>query len=133
MSRIFLVIMSDGLGMSSGFVAKSAYQCLIYCKVPDDWVEGDIPESSEMWLRGPTLPPDKLERLCEALYGKTWRYGNEDGSRYVVTSIDAFLINPLRVQETPWQHDDPTDKRFQYFHFAADSTGEFKPISPAEL
>jgi hypothetical protein len=74
-----------------------------------------------------------MERLLEALYGKTWRYGNADGSQYVVSSIDVFLINPARVQERPWQHDDPTDKRFQYFHFAGDTTGGFTRISAAEL
>lgn len=133
MSRIFLVILSDGLGLPTGFVAEASYQCLIYCKVPDDWVEGDIPESTEMWLQGPSLKPDKLERLFEALYGKQWRWGNEDGSRYVVTALAVRLINPVRIPERPWQHDDPTDKRFQYFHFAGDADGEFKPISAAEL
>jgi hypothetical protein len=44
--------------------------CLIYCKVPDDWVEGVASEPNELWLKGPSLKPDKLERLFESLYGK---------------------------------------------------------------
>lgn len=132
-SRILMLMIGDALRLPSGFEAASPYRCMAYCKVPDDWVEGVIPESNELWLKGPTLKPDKLERLFEALYGETWRGGNSDGSQYVVTTSGARLLNPPREGERPWQSDDPNDVRFRYFYFAADADGHFKPVSPAEL
>lgn len=132
-SRILMMMIGDALRLPSGFEAASSYRCMAYCKVPGDWVEGDIPESDELWLKGPTLKPDKLERLFEGLYGKTWRNGNSDGSQYVVTASGARLLNSLREGERPWEQDDPQDKRFRYFYFVADADGQFKPVSPAEL
>ena len=132
-SRILMLMLSDGLRLPSGFVATSPYRCLAYCKVPGDWLEGDIPESNELWLKGPSLRPDKLERLYEGLYGKTWRGGNSDGSQYVVEVGGARLLNPLHETERPWQRDDPNNKEIRYFYFAADTDGQLKPVSPHEL
>jgi len=132
-SRILMLMLSDGLRLPSGFVATSPYRCLAYCKVPGDWLEGDIPESNELWIKGPSLRPDKLERLYEGLYGKTWRGGNSDGSQYVVEVGGARLLNPLRETERPWERDDPNNKEIRYFHFAADADGQLKPVSPEEL
>lgn len=132
-SRILMILLSDGLRLPSGFVATSPYRCLAYCKVPGDWLEGDIAESDELWLKGSSLKSDKLEGLYEGLYGKTWRSGNSDGSQYVVEVGGARLLNPLREGEKPWQHDDPNDKRYRYFYFDAERDGQFKPVSPAEL
>ncbi|MDT5158711.1 MAG: hypothetical protein QOH51_3068 [Acidobacteriota bacterium] len=132
-SRILMVLLSDGLRLPSGFVAESAYRCLAYCKVPGDWLEGDTPESDELWLKGSSLRPDKLEGLFEGMYGKTWRSGNSDGSQYVVEVGGTRLLNPLHESERPWEQDDPNDKRFRYFYFAAERDGHFKPVSPTEL
>jgi hypothetical protein len=132
-SRIIMVMLSDGLRLPSGFVAASAYRCLVYCKVPADWLEGDIANSDELWLKEVSLRPDKVERLFEGMYGKTWRGGNSDGSQYVVEVGGARLLNPLREAERPWEQDDPDDKRLRYFYFAAERDGQFKPVSPAEL
>jgi hypothetical protein len=128
-----MVLLSDGLRLPSGFVAESAYRCLAYCKVPGDWLEGDTPESDELWLKGSSLRPDKLEGLFEGMYGKTWRSGNSDGSQYVVEVGGTRLLNPLHESERPWEQDDPNDKRFRYFYFAAERDGHFKPVSPTEL
>jgi hypothetical protein len=133
-SRTLMILLSDGLRLPTGFVAASPYRCLVYCKVPGDWVEGVVAaESDELWLKGPSLRPDKFEGLFEALYGKTWRSGNSDGSQYVVEVGGARLLNPLREAEKPWQHSDANDKQYRYFYFVADTDGQFKPVSPAEL
>jgi hypothetical protein len=132
-SRILMVLLNDGLRLPSGFVAEASYRCLTYCKVPGEWLLGDIPESDELWLNGPSLRPDKFEGLFEGMYGKTWRSGNSDGSQYVIEVGGARLLNPLREGERPWEHDDPNDKRFRYFYFTAEHDGQFKPISPTEL
>lgn len=132
-SRILMLRLNDGLRMPSGLIAKAPYRCLVYCKVPSDWLEGDAPESDELWLKGTSLRPDKLENLYEALYGKTWRSGNSDGSQYVVEVGGAQLLNPMRENERPWQQDDPGDKQYTYFYFASDADGQFKPVSPAKL
>ena len=128
-----MVMLSDGLRLPSGFVAQSPYRCLVYCKVPADWLEGNTPEGDELWLKGVSLRPDKVERLFEGMYGKTWRGGNSDGSQYVVEVGGTRLLNPLREAERPWEQDDPNDKRLRYFYFAAERDGQFKPVSPAEL
>ncbi|MDQ1610529.1 MAG: hypothetical protein QOG00_460 [Pyrinomonadaceae bacterium] len=132
-SRILMVLLSDGLRLPSGFVAESPYRCLVYCKVPGEWVEGDAPESDELWLKGASLRSDKVEGLFEGLYGKTWRSGNSDGSQYVVEVGGARLLNARREGERPWEQDDPNDKRFRYFYFAAERDGQFTPVSPSEL
>ncbi|HJR08558.1 MAG TPA: hypothetical protein VJ842_14965 [Pyrinomonadaceae bacterium] len=131
--RILMVLLSDGLRLPSGFVAESPYRCLVYCKVPGEWLEGDTPESDELWLKGVSLRPDKFEGLFEGLYGRTWRGGNSDGSQYVVEVGGARLLNPLREGERPWEQDDLNDKRFRYFYFAAERDGQFKPVTPSEL
>jgi hypothetical protein len=133
MNRVLMMILSDGLRLPSGFVAESPHRCLIYCKVPDTWVEGEVAEATDLWLKGPSLMPDKLELLLEALYGTTWRRGNSDGSQYVVQGMGARLLNPSREAEKPWQHDDPNNKQLRFFHYVVGTDGQFKLVSPAEL
>lgn len=128
-----MMLLTDGLRLPSGFVAASPTRCLIYCKVPDDWLEGSIPASVELWLKGQTLNPDKLEGLLEGMYGKTWRGGNMDGSQYVCEVGGTRLLNPLREGETPWLQDDPNDNRYRCFYFIADPDGQFRAVTPAEL
>lgn len=133
MSRILLIMLKDGLMFPSGNIAEASYRCLIYCKIPEDWLEGEVPESNELWLKGPQLKADKLEDLFEAFYGKTWRMGNSDGSQYVVGTTAQRLLNPLQMHEKPWQYDDPSNKQFRYFYFVVDTNGQFKSASPSEL
>ncbi len=132
-SRVLMVMLGDGLRLPSGFVAESPYRCLVYCRVPGDWLEGDAPETDELWLKGVSLRPDKVERLFEGMYGKTWRGGNSDGSQYVVEVGGTRLLNPLREAERPWEQDNPNDERLRYFYFAAAPDGQFKSVSPAQL
>ena len=129
MNRILMIMLRDGLRMPSGFVAEAPKNCLIYCKVPAEWVEGDIPESDDLWLKGPELKSDKLELFFESLYGKTWRYGNSDGSQYVVLGIGARLLNPSQE----WKAMDDSTSDFILFHYVVDADGQFKSVSPAEF
>jgi hypothetical protein len=133
MNHILLLMVSDGLMMPSGMVAPASYRCLIYCKVPADWVEGEIPESDDLWLKGPELTADKLENVFEALYGKTWRMGNSDGSTYVVRACGQRLLNPLSKDEKPWEYDNPNSPAFRYFYYIVDADGNFKPALPSQL
>lgn len=128
MSRTLMVMLSDGLRVASGFLSEASYQCLIYCRVPDDWVDGEIPVSDELWLKGPALKPARLEAVFEKLYGDTWRQGNEDGSQYVVLSSGQRLLNPRRGEETPWRDDDPNDRRFRFFYFVAGPDGRMTSV-----
>ena len=133
MNRTLLVMISDGLALPSGGFAESPYRLLVYCKVPEEWLEGDMPELNGLWLKGPTLNEDRLESLLETLYGKTWRSGNVDGSRYEVRGFATRLLNPEREQERPWQNDDPNNKEYRYFHYVADADGQFHRIAPEQL
>lgn len=127
-TRTLMVMLSDGLRVASGFLSEASYRCVVYCRVPEDWVAGDLPGSDDLWLSGPTLTPAALEMLFKKMYGDTWREGNEDGSQYVVLSSGARLLNPRRSDETPWRDDDPNDKRFRYFFFVAGADGRFASV-----
>src|SRR5436190_18419299 len=84
MSQIVMLLIRDGLQMPSGTVRDATYSNLLYCKVPNDWIQVHLPSSDDLWLKGPALTDDKLELVLAQLYGASWRNGNSDGSRYVV-------------------------------------------------
>ena len=127
-SRTLMVMLSDGLRVASGFVSEASYRCLVYCRVPETWVEGELPDSDDLWLTGPGLTPAGLEALFRKMYGDAWKEGNDDGSQYVVLSTGARLLNPRRSEETPWRDDDPNDKRFRFFYFVAGVDGRFASV-----
>ncbi len=127
-SRTLMLMLKDGLRVSSGFLSEASYQCVVYCRVPENWVAGDLPNSDDLWLKGPGLTSAGLEMLFKKMYGDTWREGNEDGSQYVVLSSGARLLNPRRSEETPWRDDDPNDKRFRFFYFVAGVDGRFASV-----
>ncbi len=124
-----MIVLQDGLRTHTGFVAQAPKPCLIYCRVPDDWVDGDIPDSTELWIKGPELRADKMENLFESLYGKTWRSGNSDGSQYVVMGFSMRLLNPTESQP----EDDPNNTDVQFFYFVAAEDGQFKSVSRSEF
>lgn len=132
MSQILMIMIRDGLQMPSGFVAESPKRCLIYCKVPDDWVEGEIPASSDLWLGGTKLKADKLELLLETLYGRTWRSGNEDGSQYVVLNFGMRVRNPLESWEPP-AFGEEQQQKYLFFYYAVDTNGQFATVAPNAL
>lgn len=129
---IVLVAINDGLAPPSGQIAESPYRLLIYCRVPADWLDGEIPDSAEIRFKGPTLKPERLEELHEALYGKTWRSGNSDGSRYVTQLSGIYVLNPSSPL-WPWELDDPATPSRRYFHFAVDAGGQLQRVTLAEL
>lgn len=133
MSKIMMIMVSDGLRFPSGTVSKASYSLLIYCRVPDEWVEGSIDESPNMWLKGPSLKPEKLELLFDVLYGAAWRSGNSDGSQYVVLGHGSRLLNPTHESQRPWQLDDPSNPEFRFHYYETDANGHFKSIAQSAL
>src|SRR3954468_1617310 len=101
-----MILLSDGLRQPSGSLAEAPYRHLIYCRVPEDWVEGEVPASDDLWLKGPALRAEKLDTLLDTFYGAGWRNGNSDGSCYEVLGIGSRLLNPARAAERPWEGDD---------------------------
>ncbi len=53
------------------------------------WVY-DVP--AELVVEG-VLSPAGLERIFAQLYGRTWRNGNSDGSRYTVINVTSRVVS----------------------------------------
>jgi hypothetical protein len=113
MSKIVRVELNDGLLLASGFIAPASYTCILYLRVPDGW------------LSGSALLPAKKEAVLENLYGKTWRQGNEDGSRYVVLDNRETLLSAQEEAARVWLQHDPADRDYQYwfYHVIDDNSG----------
>jgi hypothetical protein len=47
--------------------------------------------------------PQFREPILQAIYGKTWRSGNPDGSKYIVLHIQPNIPTPQEEQERPWK------------------------------
>jgi hypothetical protein len=111
-------MLQDALQLPSGTLSLAHYRCLIYLRVPDSWVEGAIPSSTDTWLREPVLSEHHLELAYQKLYGPHWRQGNDDGSIHVVRSVSMRLLNPTETSK-PWLIDNPNSPIFRYFYFDA--------------
>jgi len=133
MSCIVMLMVSDGLRQPSGSLAEAPYRHLIYCKIPDDWIEGAIPDSDELWIKGPALNPESLDKVLNSLYGAGWRGGNSDGSQYVVLGMGSRVLNPRRESEHPWDQDDFSDETLRILHYAAGADGQLNRILPSML
>lgn len=72
------------------FNRKQSKTFTIWYRLPDEWFSDR------------DLLPDKREALLQHLYGKTWRLGNGDGSRYVVLAFEGHLLSLTEVAERPW-------------------------------
>lgn len=59
-------------------------------RVPDEWLENG------------RLVPDRREHLLAHLYGANWRLGNEDGSKYVVLTIDEQELSDAERAQQLW-------------------------------
>lgn len=57
----------------------------------------------DAWLHEGKLLPEKQEALLRHLYGSNWRMGNEDGSMYVVLSIEEHELTLSDIAERPWE------------------------------
>ena len=59
MAKTVRVVLKDGLGFQSGFISPASYSCVLYYRVPENWLDGD------------QLRPEKQEAMLENMYGKT--------------------------------------------------------------
>lgn len=114
------VTLKDGLRFPSGFIAQASYSCIIFCRVPADWLEGSV------------LKADKLEEIFETLYGESWRQGNEDGSQYVVLSAESRVLTPAEEQSVIWQGLS-NDRESHYWFYHVLDNGEFKQVESSEF
>jgi len=115
-----IIIVKDGLMLPSGFVAPSSFTCNIYCRVPNDWVEGG------------RLKESHLEKFFEKLYGDNWRMGNSDGSRYVVQDQYSQLLTADAVKRVNWSITENT-KDAHFLFYIVSETGEIQKITPLEF
>ena len=120
MDPVAQITLHDGLAFSSGFVAPADYACVIYCRVPPNWIEAG------------QLKSQLLEAIFESLYGPGWRQGNEDGSQYVVRSVESRLLTPAEVEAAPWRtaHN---DNAYHYWFYHASADGQLQAVESAEL
>jgi hypothetical protein len=80
----------------------------------DDYLSGYIsaPASSQTftnwyrvpdeWLENGTLVGERREHLLAHLYGSNWRLGNDDGSKYVVLTIDEHELSDAERVQRLW-------------------------------
>lgn len=133
MSVVVMILLKDGLQFPSEMISEASYSLLIYCRVPEEWISEPIPDSNDLWLKGPSLTPERLETVLETIYGATWRRGNEDGSRYVVLAMGSRLLNPRHASEKPWLQDDLSNPAMRYFYYVADEDGKLQRALPSGL
>jgi hypothetical protein len=133
MTRIVMLMIADGLQQPDGSVAAAPYRQLVYCRVPEAWLEGEILAGDDLWLKGAALLPVRLEAVLEAIYGEHWRAGNSDGSQYVILGIGFRLLNPRRDSERPWEQDDFKSTTLRYRHYAATPDGRMQRVAPSGL
>ena len=129
MDMVFAVVIDDALAFPSGNVAPSAKRVIVYCRVPHTMAEGDWePFNEPRWPLGKALTASAQERLFAALYGRDWRVGNVDGSRYVVQGVEMRAHRPDVAWEPPANAG--SDATFSRHYFCVDSQGEFQPCKP---
>ena len=115
MNTVVQITLKDGLMFPSGFTAPASYSCIIFCRVSPDWLDGDRVQMA------------KLETVLEHLYGAHWRAGNDDGSRYVVRSIEARILTPAEEQTAPWRGVSDNGE-YHYWFYHATATGELQKV-----
>ena len=49
--------------------------------------------------------PQFREPILQAIYGKTWRRGNPDGSKYIVLHIQPAVPTAQEAKDRPWKTD----------------------------
>ncbi len=115
-----IIVVKDGLMLSSGFTAPSSYTCNFFCRVPADWTDGEH------------IIDIYLERIYEKLYGDGWRAGNSDGSRYVVQDSFSKVFTPETVKSTKWGGTE-NDKENHFWFYIANETGEVTNVTAEEF
>ena len=120
MNTVAQITLKDGLMFPSGFTAPASYACIIFCRVPPDWLDGDH------------LRMAKLEAVFEKLYGQHWRAGNDDGSQYVVLSVEARILSDAEEQTAPWQGVSNNDE-YHYWFYHVTAMGELQQVEVTEF
>ena len=92
LSEVVRVSFQDGLAFPSGQVTPSSHRCVVYCRMPANWLAAE------------QLSGSALEAIYEMLYGSDWRNGNSDGSRYVVRGARCELLDTASKDARPWLH-----------------------------
>lgn len=113
MDTIVQITLKDGLMFPSGFTALAAYSCIIFCRVPPEWLDGDKLEAT------------KLEAVFEKLYGENWRAGNVDGSRYVVQNVESRVLTPAEEQTSSWRAAS-NNREYHYWFYHVSAAGELQ-------
>jgi hypothetical protein len=114
----------EALMFASGFVAEAEYDSTIFCGFPSEWVDAEAEEA---------VAPGKLEEIFRQLYGAGWRYGNEDGSRYLVLRPEIRALSPAEEQAEPWRHVNLRDKNHHYWFFKATDAREIIRVQPTDF
>jgi hypothetical protein len=120
MKRVVQITLKDGLMFPTSFIARAPYACVIFCRVPPDWLDGD------------QLRMEKLETVYEALYGKVWRAGNDDGSQYVVLRVEVRMLTAAEEQAAAWRGVGNSDA-YQYWFYQVTTAGELQPVEAQEF
>lgn len=120
MTKVVQITLRDGLAFPDGFIAPSPYACILYCRVPTEWLDGDV------------LHEDRLEAIYEAMYGPTWREGNDDGSHYVVRSLKMQVLSAQEEESAPWRAVSNTNE-VQYWFYDATNGAEVRSVNATEL
>ena len=129
---VFAVVIDDALTFPSGNVAQSPKRVIVYCRVPHTMAEGDWePFNEPRWPPGKAITAGARERLFAALYGRNWRLGNEDGSRYVVQGVEMRAHRPDVAWELPTNTG--SDATYSLHYFFVDGEGEFQPCKPGAV
>jgi hypothetical protein len=121
MSKTIRVELKDGLGFSSGFVSPASYTCVMYYRLPESWLAGEV------------LVNDKKEAMLEQMYGRSWRMGNDDGSYYAVFSFVEHVFSVQEEESRVWLQNPSTDAGFQYGYYHVSEDGRFTKVTRDEF
>lgn len=72
------------------FDPANAKTLTYWYRVPDAWLENGV------------LASEQREHLLEHLYGDNWRLGNEDGSKYIILTIDEHELSDAEKAQRVW-------------------------------
>ncbi len=111
------IIIEDGLGFPSGTVWPASYVCVIFCNVPETWLDGE---------QG--LKEEKRERVFEQQYGKTWRRGNDDGSYYVIRRFEVDVLESTEALHLAKLSIDESNAQERCWFYLIDEEERFEKV-----
>jgi hypothetical protein len=121
MEKIVCVELKDGMGFDSGFVSPASYTCMMYYRLPENWLDGEA------------LLSDKKEAMLQEMYGRTWRMGNGDGSYYAVFSFVERVLSAQEEEERPWLQNQSAPAGFRYWYYHISEDGQFTKVTRDEF